>query len=207
MGSRKTTERVETTMRPRSAQEQQMLNLLSQFAQQSGGQLDMRALGQLASGQGLQSTPEDQRLVEQAFTSTSDIAKRSLEDFVRAGNLGLDETLSARGVQGSSIEGIERGMLNRDATRQLATMLDQARGQSAQALMQMPFQRAGVQLSANQQLFNQLLQGASGASQFGLQERIADIDTIGKTKTPFSFGEALDIGQGIAKTAVPGGMG
>lgn len=212
MGSKKTEQKnwqeTRTDMAPRSAGEQEMLNLLQQMASRSGGQIDFQALGDLASGQGLSPTEQDRQMVAENFGLTEDIAKRALEDFVRERNLGLDETLSSRGIQGSSIESVQRGLVDRDATRQLLSMLDRSRQEGNQQLMQLPFQRAGMQLGANQQLFNQLLQGGTTAAQFGLNERIADMDTSGwgtqRTETPYSFIDYSNAGANLV-SAIRGG--
>jgi hypothetical protein len=211
MGSQKTetTSRQETKtqLAPRSAQEQQLLDALSSLTKGAGSQLDLDALGRLASGEGLQPTAEDRRLTEESFGLTNQMAERALEDFVREQNLGLDEQLSARGMQGSSIEAVNRGLVRRDAGRQLADILDQSRREQAQSLMQLPFQRAGMQLNANQQLFNQIIGGAQPALRFGLNERIADIDTTGfgeqtETMQP-SFVDYMNAGANLAKAVRP----
>jgi len=212
MGSQKTetTSRQETKtqLAPRSAQEQQLLDALSSLTKRAGSQLDLDALGRLASGEGLQPTAEDRRLTEESFGLTNQMAERALEDFVREQNLGLDEQLSARGIQGSSIEAVNRGLVRRDAGRQLADILDQSRREETQSLMQLPFQRAGMQLNANQQLFNQIIGGAQQGLQFGLNERIADIDTTGtgeqtQTMQP-SFVDYVNAGANLAKALNPG---
>jgi len=211
MGSQKTetTSRQETKtqLAPRSAQEQQLLDALSSLTKRAGSQLDLDALGRLASGEGLQPTAEDRRLTEESFGLTNQMAERALEDFVREQNLGLDEQLSARGIQGSSIEAVNRGLVRRDAGRQLADILDQSRREETQSLMQLPFQRAGMQLNANQQLFNQIIGGAQQGLQFGLNERIADIDTTGtgeqtQTMQP-SFVDYVNAGANLAKAVNP----
>jgi len=211
MGSQKTetTSRQETKtqLAPRSAQEQQLLDALSSLTKGAGSQLDLDALGRLASGEGLQPTAEDRRLTEESFGLTNQMAERALEDFVREQNLGLDEQLSARGIQGSSIEAVNRGLVRRDAGRQLADILDQSRREETQSLMQLPFQRAGMQLNANQQLFNQIIGGAQQGLQFGLNERIADIDTTGtgeqtETMQP-SFVDYVNAGANLAKAVNP----
>src|SRR6056297_269655 len=211
MGSQKTetTSRQETKtqLAPRSAQEQQLLDALSSLTKRAGSQLDLDALGRLASGEGLQPTAEDRRLTEESFGLTNQMAERALEDFVREQNLGLDEQLSARGMQGSSIEAVNRGLVRRDAGRQLADILDQSRREETQSLMQLPFQRAGMQLNANQQLFNQIIGGAQQGLQFGLNERIADIDTTGtgeqtQTMQP-SFVDYVNAGANLAKAVNP----
>jgi len=212
MGSQKTetTSRQETKtqLAPRSAQEQQLLDALSSLTKRAGSQLDLDALGRLASGEGLQPTAEDRRLTEESFGLTNQMAERALEDFVREQNLRLDEQLSARGIQGSSIEAVNRGLVRRDAGRQLADILDQSRREETQSLMQLPFQRAGMQLNANQQLFNQIIGGAQQGLQFGLNERIADIDTTGtgeqtQTMQP-SFVDYVNAGANLAKALNPG---
>jgi len=212
MGSQKTetTSRQETKtqLAPRSAQEQQLLDALSSLTKRAGSQLDLDALGRLASGEGLQPTAEDRRLTEESFGLTNQMAERALEDFVREQNLGLDEQLSARGIQGSSIEAVNRGLVRRDAGRQLADILDQSRREETQSLMQLPFQRAGMQLNANQQLFNQIIGGAQQGLQFGLNERIADIDTTGtgeqtQTMQP-SFVDYVNAGANLVKALNPG---
>ena len=180
-----------------------MLDLLAKAAGDAGGALDINAIRGLLTGEGLQPTASDRQLVETSFGATSDLATRALEDFIRESNLNLDEVLSSRGIQGSSIESVQRGLVGRDATRQLASILDRARGEGAQALMGLPFQRAGVQLNANQALFNQLLGAGGQAANFGLQERIADIDTSGygsgtQTVTP-SFLDYMQAGASAAK--------
>jgi hypothetical protein len=184
-----------------------MIDLLKQAAGGVAGQLDPAAIGKLLSGEGLMPTDSDRALVEESFGATRDMATRALEDFIRKGNLGLDETLSSRGIQGSSIESVQRGMVNRDATRELANILDKARGEGANALMTMPFQRAGMQLNANQQLFNQLLGSGGNVANFGLQERIADMDTSStgsgeQTMTP-GLGQYLQLGMQIPGS-IPG---
>lgn len=213
MGQRKeeTTQESRTTtdLAPRTEQEQQMLDLLANAATQAGGALDVGAIGKLLSGEGLMPTESDRALVEESFGATEDLATRALESFVRQGNLGLDETLSSRGIQGSSIEAVQRAVVNRDAQQQLANILDKTRGESAQALMGLPFQRAGVQLNANQALFNQLLGGATNAATFGLNERIADIDTSGygksTTVTTPGFVDYVNAGANLAKSIRGGG--
>jgi hypothetical protein len=203
MGTQKTetsqSQSTKTELGERSDQEQRMLDMLESVAGGAAGQFDPAEIGKLLSGQGLMPTAGDKALVEESFGATRDMATRALEDFIRQGNLGLDESLSARGIQGSSIEAVQRATVNRDANRQMANILDQSRGQGAQALMGLPFQRAGMQLNANQQLFQQLLGAGGNVANFGLQERLADIDTFGtgsgtQTVQP-GIGQYLQLGM------------
>lgn len=188
----------ETQIKPRSAQEQQLLDLFANLTQQAGGQLEGIDLSSLLSGEGLVPQQSDIRLAEQAIGATGSIARRELEDFVKQGNLGLDESLSARGIQGSSRESVERGLVQRDANRQAASMLDAESGRQANLLAQLPFQRAGVQLNANQALLARLGLGQF-AGNFGLQERLASTSTQGEqTESGFSAGDLAQLGSAAA---------
>jgi len=197
MGSKTQTQTSTSQIKPRSAQEQQLLDMFTKLAKDAGGQLGDFDLSSLLSGEGLTPTESDIALSEQALGATGDIARRQLQDFVREGNLGLDETLSARGIQGSSIESVSRGLVGRDANRQFANIMDSERRQQADLLAQLPFQRAGVQLGANQALLQQLGLGQF-ASNFGLQERLGSATTRGKQKTSgFTIGELAQLGGAI----------
>lgn len=201
MGEKKQTSQTtsRTTIDPRSQQESQLIRLFQGLANQAGSQLGEFDLSSLLSGDSLVPTDSDFNLANQAIEATGSTARRQLQDFVREGNLGLDETLSARGVQGSSIEAVNRGLVTRDANRQLANILDSERGQQANLLTQLPFQRANVQLGANQQLLQQLGLGQF-ASNFGLQERLAQGTTRGsgtQRQSGFSTGDLLETGAAI----------
>lgn len=200
MGQQKTTQTTTSSIPPRSGQEQQLLQMLTQLGIEGADQLG--DLSQLASGQGLVPTAADQSLVEQSIGASSDIARRQLEDFVSQQQLGLDESLSARGVQGSSIESVNRAVIGRDANRQFANLASAEAGRGADALMQLPFQRANVQLNANQALF-QRLAGASQASlSQNLQERLAQGTSTSTQETSgMSFGDMAQIGTQIGAVA------
>lgn len=208
MGSKKTTQTSTNTIPARSAQEQQLIQMLTQMGMDTSGQ--MGDLSQLASGQGLVPTAADQSLVEQSIGASSDIARRQLEDFVSQQQLGLDEAMSARGIGGSSIESMNRAIIGRDAQRQMANMLSQQQQQGAQALMQLPFQRAGVQLNANQALFQRLAGAVNPALSTALQERLAQgTSTQTQEESGFSSGDMVALGGQIgALAAAPftGGM-
>ncbi len=149
-------------------------------------------------------TAQDRTLVAEAQNATGDIAKRQLEDLLRTANLGLDESLSARGVQGSSIESAQRAGVARDASRQIADLIDRQRQESASALINLPFQRAGVQISANQALLQQLGLGNVVANQ-GLQERLSQLTTTNtQTESGISSGELVQL-AGVAAKAARGG--
>ncbi len=204
MGQKKTTQTTETSIAPRTGQEQQLLQALTSLGISSADQLG--DLSQLASGQGLVPTSQDQALVEQSIGASSDIARRQLEDFVGQQQLGLDESLSARGVQGSSIESVNRAVIGRDANRQFANLASAEAGRGADALMQLPFQRANVQLNANQALFQRLSGSSNQVLSQALQERLAQSTSTSTQETSgMSFDEMAQIGGRIGAAALTGG--
>lgn len=179
----------------RGQQEQSILQLLSQLTGDASGQLgnlqglaegDLSALG--PSGQ-------DQALIAQSIQRAADMARRTLQGQLQLGGANLDEELAARGIQGSSIEGFRRAGLEANAFGQIANVTDQARQEGGRALMQLPFQRAAVQLNANQTLFNRILGAGGLVSQTGLQERLASGTQT--TETPFSAQQGLALGTQI----------
>lgn len=200
MGTKKETQTTETSIAPRSAPEQQLMQMLTQLGIDTSGQLG--DLSQLASGQGLVPTAADQSLVEQSIGASSDIARRQLEDFVSQQQLGLDEAMSARGIGGSSIESMNRAIIGRDAQRQMANMLSQQQQQGAQALMQLPFQRANTQLNANQALFQRLAGAVNPALSTALQERLAQQKQVTTNESSgMSTGDWLAIGGQVGALA------
>ena len=197
MGSKTTSQTTSTTIPKRSSQEQRLMDLFEGIASQAGLDLGNLDLNSLLSGEGLTPTQSDRDLVAQSLGHTGDIVNRQFQDIVRQGNLGLDETLAARGIQGSSRESVERGVVSRDAGRQSANILSGAQQQGAQALQQLPFQRAQAQLSANQALFQRLGLGQLTLDQ-SLQERLAQSTSNSEqTTSGIGIGELASIGGGI----------
>lgn len=200
-----TTTTQETTIPGRGADESAILSLLRQITQDAGAQLgDLSGLAQGDLGQ-LGPTEGDRELVRKSIGATRDIAQREIESLLAELKGQLGEQLGARGVQGSSIEAVQSGILSRDAGRQVADLLSQAQGQSAQALMNLPGQRAGIQIGANQALFQRLIGAGGTGLNFGLGERAAQGTTT--TTNPFGFADLAQIGANVGKTIATQGQG
>lgn len=193
MGITKSSETSETktSIAPRSGTEQSLIELFSKIAQEAGGQLGDLDISSLLSGQGLVPSASDKQLVSESIGATGDMARRQLEETVRGQNLNLDEVLSSRGIQGSSIESVQRGLVARGANDQFANILDSVRREGANALLQLPYQRAGIQLSANQALMQRLGLG-NNLLTTGLQERMANATTTGKGSSTGLSAQAKD---------------
>lgn len=140
-----------------SPQMQQMMQLVMQMAQGSAGQ--MGDLSALARGD-MAISEQDRQLVSDAQSASGDIARRQMEQAMQEAMRGVEGQMLGRGLEGSSIEAVNNALIGQDFQRQMANMLGQQRAESAQQLMNMPFQRAGVQLNANQLLMQRLLGGA-----------------------------------------------
>lgn len=179
------TETTQTTTIPGAGQnERNMMRLFSELATGGAGQLgDLTALagGDLSA---LGPSGQDQELVAASIQRAAEMARRALKSQLAVGGAALDEELAARGIQDSSIEGFRRAGLEAGAFDVIANMVDQSRQEGGQALMNLPFQRAAVQLNANQALFNRILGAGGTVAQQGLQERLAQ--PRGTTRTPFS---------------------
>ncbi len=163
--------------------EQALLKLFAQIAKQAGGQ--MGDLSKLASGDysALGPTGADQELVSKSIGAARDMAARNAEFTTAEQQAQLGETLASKGIQGSSIESVQRALLQRDAQRQIGNNVDQATIEGGQALLNLPGQRAQIQLTANQELMNRL-SGAGGVSlQSMLQARLAQGKQTTKTKS------------------------
>lgn len=196
-----------TTIPGRSGQENEILRLLAEVAGGAGGQLgDLTALagGDLSA---LSPSGADQELVNQSIMRAAEMARRAMRQQLAVGGAALDEELAARGIQDSSIEGFRRAGLESGALDMIANMVDQARQEGGQALMNLPFQRAATQLNANQALFNRIMGAGGLVSQTNLQERLAQPSTT--AKTPFSAGQALQLGTqlgGVIGAPFTGGL-
>jgi hypothetical protein len=188
----------------KSGQEKSLIDFLSQLAQQAG--LQLGDLTKLASGEVGGPTAEDKRLVQESIGFTTDIATRGLEDVTSQLSANLGESLSARGIQGSSIEAVDQALLRRGLGQDAASMIDKSRIQGGQALLNLPFQRAGVQLNANQLLFNRITGGALPALQSLLQERLAQ-GTTTQTQSGFGAGDLLQLGGTVGGFLIGGPPG
>lgn len=194
-----TTTTTTNTIPGRSSQESDLMRLLAELTGDASGQLGN--LGAMAGGDlsVLGPSGQDQELVSQSITRAAEMARRALQGQLQVGGANLDEELAARGIQGSSIEGFRRAGLESGAFDQITNVVDQARQEGGQALMNLPFQRAAVQLNANQQLFNRILGAGGLVAQTGLSERLAQ--GTSEQETPFSVGQGLQLGQQLGSIA------
>lgn len=185
------------TIPGRSGQEDAILRLLQQVLKSSGGQLG--DLSKLASGDmsALGPTGADRDIVARSIGAARDIAARNMETTTAEQQAQLGEVLGQRGIQGSSIESVQRAILQRDAQRAIMNNVDTAAQEGGQALLALPTQRAGIQIGANAELMNRLT-GAGGLSLNAmLQERLAQSKQTTKEKGA-SWGELGSILQGGA---------
>jgi hypothetical protein len=83
-------------------------------------------------------------------------------------------------------------------------LVDRSRMEANQALMTLPLQRAGLQIGANQALFQQLTGAANPVLSSLLQERLAQPTTT-QTQSGMGLGQIMQLG-GLAGTAL-GGLG
>jgi len=204
MGSTTSTSESTASVPGAGQQELQARNLLMQLAESGQGQLDMSQLGQLSSGD-LNISPQDQDLVRQIAQLTGDLQRSQAQSNYETMAGSVEGQMLDRGMEGSSIEAVSQALLG----RQLQQSLDQGAMQnqitSSQMLQQMPFQRAGIQLSANQQLLQQILGGAQAVGGMGLQERLSQRTSTETTETPFNWGSAVGSALGTAAGAAFGG--
>lgn len=202
MGSKKETQTQQTSLPGAGTQEQQMRALLANLA--SGG-AEMFGGGQglqdLLSGQ-FNVTPQDEQFVQQISALTNQMqrgqARANFEEMTGA----VEGQMLSRGLEGSSIEAVNQALLGRQLQQSLDMGALQNQITSAQQLQQQAQQRAGMQLSANQLLLNQILSGAGAVSQMALQERLAQPSTTMESKRPRNvmgpLGSVLGAGVGFA---------
>lgn len=191
----KSTQTTERTIRGAGGNEAAMNALFTQIAQQAGGNLG--DLQNLLGGPNAQ----DQALVDQSIGASSDMARRQLEKTLTQIMAQQSDALAARGIQGSSIEAMMAGQVGSEGLRQFADQLSQQQQQGAQALMNLPFQRAQVELGRNQALLQRLTSLGGAVQQGGLQERLNTISTKSTQETPMSAGQMMQIGQTVGALA------
>ena len=180
------------------------MQLLSQLGRGAAGQLG--DLGAMAGGQLGGPTAEDVRLVEESIGTTRDIAQRQAQQALSQLGAQTREQMAGRGIQGSSIEGLQNVLNQAFTQQQLMDMIQQSQLQGGQALMNLPFQRAGLQLSANQALFNRIV-GASQPSLANLlQSRLAQTTRTEK-HSGGQLGQFLQLGQSLGSMGLGFGQG
>ena len=199
MGSKTTTT---NTIPGAGAQENTIRGLLQNLASSQAGQLG--DLSQLAQGQLQGPTADDLALITNTLDRTRDITSRNLNVMSQEGQARLSEQLASRGISGASIESVDRAILERDLTRQGANLMDQSRIEANQALMQLPFQRAQVQLGANQTLLQGLLGASNPLLQSLQQDRLAQSTQV--TETGADPAKMIQAGIALAAAIPTGGL-
>lgn len=193
-----------TTVPARGAGEANLLQLLQQLAQGSAGQLG--DLSQLAQGEVGMPTSSDIDLIARSIGRSRQLAEGQLKASGDVLSARGREDLAGRGVTDSSSE-IIKTLMNQLGTQQsISQSILGAQEQGGQALMNLPFQRAGLQLSANQQLFNQILGAATPGLTVPLQERLAQT-TSTQEQSGFDLSQLFSLGGAAAGAAGGGPLG
>jgi len=167
------TSTVETNVPAMSPEEQRYMDFFRRMSEGAAGQLGN--LGGLAQGDlsKLGPTSADQELIAQSIGRTREITQRELESAMGELQAQLGEQMAAKGMQGASIEAVQRGLLMRNMQQELSKSMLTAQQQGGEALMNLPFRRAEVALNANQALFNQITGMTQMPYQGLLQTRLA----------------------------------
>lgn len=160
----KSTSEQSTRIAPAGGDEQALRAQLLKLVTDAG--LQLGDLSGLASGADLSPTASD---IELANTVADASTGRAFAEQRR----GLESSLISRGVEGGTVEAVDEALLRGD---QAATRS----GLVSQILLDQPLQRAQVQLSANQVLFQRLMGAANPALQASLAERLAQTNIKGK---------------------------
>jgi hypothetical protein len=189
MGQQTSTQTVQTT--PANSQENAIIAALQQIMSQSSGQLG--DLGNLAAGKIGGPTAEDKRLVQESIGLTADTAEKQMRAVLDRLGANLDESLAAKGIQGSSIEGFQQAGLRQQGLQDILAMVNQSRQEGANTLLNLPFQRANTQIGANQALFQRIAGASQPALSALLQSRLTNQTQT--TKQPmFTGGDFLKLG-------------
>lgn len=144
--------------------------------------LGTRGLGQLgnlsdlASGK-LQINPEDEALVRRIQELTGEAARQQMQSNYELVSSQVEGQLLEGGLSKSSIEAVKQALLGKDLQSSLNQSALQGQITGAQQLREGMYQNAGIKMSANQLLLNQILGGAGAVAQMGLQERLAQPTT------------------------------
>lgn len=125
-------------------------------------------LSELAGGR-ISFTQDDQSFLDQITKAQTDMERRERADLRLEGSRALDQSLGARGMEGSSIEAVERAIMERDLMRRS----EDSSSKRQMLAAQLPYQRAEAQMGANRLLLERLLGAANPALQASLSERLA----------------------------------
>ena len=176
-----------------SPEAQNFMKMLSQMAEQAGVQLG--DLSGIAGGD-LSATAGDRKLIEESAGAAFDIAQRQAEDAYTFAKGQTEETLLQRGVDDSTIGAVTTALQGKQYQQTLADISSQQQGQVASGLMQMPFQRAEAQISANQAILQRILGGSGQVLNYDVQSRLGAGSE--EENKPFDYaGVAQGIGQAI----------
>lgn len=189
MGSKKSEVTQSTNIPGAGPQGQRAMALMDQIIDQLGAQFDAGTLGDLASGEGMQVTPQDQAFIRQISNVTGELQRSQARDNFESMSQALEGQLLERGVEGSSIEAVQQALLGRQLQRSLDQGAMQREVTGAQQLQEQAFQRTGRQLNANQLLLQQILGGASSIAGMDLQARMAQPTMTQTTESPIQWGE------------------
>jgi len=194
MGDQTTTteQTTETEVEPKGEQENKAIKLLMQMAEQASQQM----------GQDFQldhATAGDKKVVSESIGASADMARREMEKSIEAIMAQLDENLSARNMQGSTVEAMKKGQIGSQGLQELANMMNQSRQEGANTLLNLPMQRQGMEGQLNQQLYARLVGGAGAVMQSGLSERLnsATVNSSGTQTTPFNPAQLLQLGGAV----------
>lgn len=176
MGSQTQTEK--TTIPGAGGEEAGLRAILAQLAKRTAGGMD--PLADLAAGK-LSPSEQDRQFIETTQQAAAEIARRSAERNFRSQKRLVEESLIGKGMESGSREAVVKALLGQEHLDSLDTIALQQQGQTAEQMTSLPFQRAGVQLSANQALLERLVGTANPVLQAGLQERLAQTKRTTKT--------------------------
>ena len=130
-------------------------------------------------------TDEDRELAEQLFRALAEPGTRALQE--ESGFLARNITgeFATRGLSGSTFEAQRAAIGATSLQNRLADVLSRAQAQSSQFLQRAPFLRGQLQLSQNQQLFQQIfsplaaggqIKGGIDVARIGGQAQIAGVE-------------------------------
>lgn len=204
MGDKKTVSTQQTTIGSAGAQEQGARDILSQLA--SSGVDQMGNLSDLASGN-LSLSPQDTALIQQIQRLSQEQARIGVQDNATLAMNQVEGNLSARGLDNSSIEAVDKALIGRQLQQSLDQSTIQGQITSADQMRKSVYDNAGIKLNANQLLLQQILGGANSGANLGLQERLAQ-GTTTSTQTQ-KGGQWADLAQTAARAGTAyatGGM-
>jgi len=200
MGS-KSTQTQSTTIKGIGSQEQgarDVLQKLSEALPQLGDLTD------LANGK-VQLDPKDMQLLQQIQELSGQAGRNQLQQNFDAASGAVEGDLLSKGLEGSSIEAVQKAILGRQLQQSLDQSAIQGQIQTAQGARQHALDKAGLKLNANQVILQRILGGAQGLAGMGLQERLAQQTTTQESKQGFGAAQALALGTRAAEAFASGG--